>query len=134
MLLPTDVLSAQEDSSSSFLVFCTSVIFLHGMTTSSSLGYAGLVLPFHTDPTSPLLYLSEPEVGVFDMPNSYRYDNVAMPIFSKIPLAIQTFSKFFSDIDTNTDIFHKFLSDIDIDTDIFQKCRYIANRYLLAIY
>ena len=59
MLLPKDVLSAQEESSSSFLVFCTSVIFLHVMTTSSSLGYAGLVLPHHTDPTSPLLYLSE---------------------------------------------------------------------------
>ena len=59
MSLPTDVLSAQENASSSILVFSTSIIFLHGMTTSSSLGYAGLVLPHHTDPTSPLLYLSQ---------------------------------------------------------------------------
>ena len=54
-----DVLSAQETASPLFLVFCTAVIFLHVMTTSSSLGYAGLVLPHHRDPASPLLYLTE---------------------------------------------------------------------------
>ena len=59
MALSADVLSVQDTSSSSFLIFCTSVIFLHVMTTSSSLGYAGLVLPHHTDPTSPLLHLSD---------------------------------------------------------------------------
>ena len=84
MSLPTDVLSAQKASSSSFLVFCTSVIFLHGMTTSSSLGYAGLVLPHHTDPTSPLLHLSEFEATWFVTVSPIAMN---LGVFLSIPLS-----------------------------------------------
>ena len=51
--------------------------------------------------------VSVAQLALFDMPNSNRFN-----------------------IDIDIDIFHNLL----IDIDIFQKCRYIDNRYSIAIY
>ena len=54
--------------------------------------------------------IPEVDIGLFDMPNSYRFDILSISIFSKNLLV---------DIDIDIDIFQNLLIDIDNDIDIF---------------
>ena len=72
-------------------------------------GWSGQPLP--PPSVDPSLPPDQPQLGVFDTPNPYRYSSIS--IFCKFP-----------------DIFKNGL----IDIDIFNKCRYIDNRYGLSIY
>ena len=59
MVPPGSVLEVQASASSAPLIVVSVVIFLQQMTSSSSLGYAGLVYPHHTSANSSLLPLTE---------------------------------------------------------------------------
>jgi len=58
MIDPTDILSVQASAAKGPLAVATMVMFLHQMSTGSSLGYAGLVFPHHTSSSSSLLHLT----------------------------------------------------------------------------
>ena len=42
-----DILKVQESAQHVGLIFCSFVLFLHGIGFGAGLGYAGLVLPHH---------------------------------------------------------------------------------------
>ena len=52
---PEEVLKAQASASGWKLVLYASISIFHGMGTGSGLGYAGLVLPHHTNFSSSAL-------------------------------------------------------------------------------
>ena len=49
---PEEVLEAQASASGWKLVLYAAITIFHGMGTGSGLGYAGLVLPHHTNSSS----------------------------------------------------------------------------------
>lgn len=52
---PEEVLEAQASASGWKLVLYAAITIFHGMGTGSGLGYAGLVLPHHTNSSSSAL-------------------------------------------------------------------------------
>ena len=55
MVSPEEVLEAQASASGWKLVLYAAITIFHGMGTGSGLGYAGLVLPHHTNSSSSAL-------------------------------------------------------------------------------
>ena len=54
---PEEVLEAQASASGWKLVLYAAITIFHGMGTGSGLGYAGLVLPHHTNSSSSALVI-----------------------------------------------------------------------------
>ena len=82
LVTPEEVLKAQESASTTRLVICVSVVFLHGMMCGASLGYGGLVLPHHLDPASGLLHLDEGHASWF---NSVTPVGMCLGVLASIP-------------------------------------------------
>jgi MFS family permease len=83
---PDKVLAAQATARHGGLVAATAVIFLNGMGFGGCLGYSGLVLSHHTNPTSPLLTLSEDNATWF---NSVTPAGMMLGVLASIPASEQ---------------------------------------------
>ena len=83
VVTPEEVLKAQESASTTCLVICVAVVFLHGMMCGASLGYGGLVLPHHLDSASAgLLHLEQGQASWF---NSVTPVGMCLGVLASIP-------------------------------------------------
>ena len=84
LVTPEEVLKAQGSASTTRLVICVAVVFLHGMMCGASLGYGGLVLPHHLHPesSSGLLNLDQGQASWF---NSVTPVGMCLGVLASIP-------------------------------------------------
>ena len=70
---PEEVLEAQASASGWNLVLYAAITIFHGMGTGSGLGYAGLVLPHHTNSSSSALVTSVAKSSRHNMQKIYCF-------------------------------------------------------------